>query len=225
MNTNFEYKVGYCLTPKNLNTLPALCATPNFIAPNVIDNRDLCSCTENQGQAPKCAAYTASQYAENIRWRLDGYPPTIDMNQIYDYAKTVDGMNGGDGTTLDAVAKALLHFNHLKGSESNIKIINNNIDDIKFAIHKYGVVMLAFNITHEWFKLNERNPVLPFNIVSPSAGGHAILGCGYNKDGVFIQNSWGKEWGSYGFALIPWNKVQEQYMYGCTITNVLNNLN
>lgn len=220
-----EFKVGYCLVPKNLSELPVLGATPNFIAPNNIDVRDYNTCTENQGQTSKCAAYTASQYAENIRWRLDGYPTSIDINQIYDYAKTVDGMNGGDGTTLDAVAKALLNFKHLPGTFSNIKIINKNINDIKFAIHKYGVVMCAFNITQEWFKLNQINPVLPLNIDSPSVGGHAVLGCSYNTEGLFIQNSWGKEWGSYGFALIPWNKVQEQFMYGCTITNILNNLN
>ena len=85
--------------------------------------------------------------------------------------------------------------------------------------------MCAFNITDEWFKLNMSNPVLSVCNKGNNKGGHAVLGCGYNKDGLFIQNSWGKNWGAYGFALIPWNKVQEQFIYGCTITNVLNNLN
>lgn len=220
-----EFKVGYCLVPNDLTDLPVLGATPNFIAPNVIDNRDLCTITEDQGQTSKCAAYTASQYAENIRWRLDGYPTPIDMNQIYDYAKTIDGMGGGDGTTLTAVAQALLFYKHLPGTNANIKVLGKNINDIKFAIHKYGTVMCAFNITQEWFSLSQSNPVLYSPSPSPTAGGHAVLGCGYNADGVFIQNSWGSKWGSFGFALIPWNKVQEQFMYGCTITNILNNLN
>jgi len=220
-----EFKVGYCLVPNNLQDLPALGATPNFIAPNMIDTRDLCTVTEDQGQTSKCAAYTASQYAENIRWRLDNYPSTIDMNQIYDYAKTIDGLGGGDGTTLTAVAKALINFKHLPGTDENIKVIGKNLNDIKFAIHKYGVVMCAFNITQEWFNLNDKNPVLSIQNASSSVGGHAVLGCGYNADGVFIQNSWGKSWGSFGFALIPWVKVQEQFLYGCTITNILNNLN
>lgn len=221
-----EFKVGYCFEPLNMSKLPSLKASPMFKAPNIVDSRDLCTVTENQGNAPKCAAYTASQYAENIRWRLNDYPEQIDPNKIYEYAKLVDGMNGGDGTTLEAVAKALLHYSILPGTEANIKIIyKDNLNDIKYAIHKYGVVMTAFNISNGWFNLNASNPVLSVSDRSPSAGGHAILGCGYNNDGLFIQNSWGKDWGSYGFALIPWNKVADQFMYGATITNVLNNLN
>lgn len=219
-----EFKVGYCLVPENLSELPILGATPQFSAPNQIDSRDLCTITEDQQKTSKCAAYTASQYAENIRWRLEGFPSTIDMNQIYDYAKSIDGFTG-EGTTLVAVAKALLNFKHLPGTEENIKIINNNINDIKYAIHKYGVVMTAFNITEEWFTLNQSNPVLYIDSPSRSVGGHAVLGCGYNNEGLFIQNSWGSKWGSYGFALIPWKKVEQQFLYGCTITNILNNLN
>jgi hypothetical protein len=220
-----EFKVGYCLTPKDLSILPTLGATPTFIAPNQVDCRDLCTISEDQGTTSKCAAYTASQYAENIRWRLDGFPTAIDMNQIYDYAKSVDGMDGGDGTTLPAVAKALINFKHLPGTEENIKVIGKNLNDIKYAMHKYGVVMCAFNITEEWFSLNQSNPVLYDFTPHKTVGGHAVLGCGYNNDGIFIQNSWGSKWGSYGFALIPWNKAEQQFIYGCTITNILNNLN
>lgn len=215
---------GYCLVPDDISILPVLSATPQFRAPRTIDARDLCTSTENQGQAPKCAAYTASQYAENIRWRLDNYPSTFDMNKIYDYAKSIDN-SPGDGTTLVAVAKALLYLKYLPGEESNIHVIPKSINDIKFAIHKYGAVMTAFNITDEWFKLDNNNPVLSISSIGKIIGGHAVLGCGYNDDGLFIQNSWGAKWGAYGFALIPWNKVQEQFLYGCTITNILNNLN
>lgn len=221
-----DRKVGYVFEPVNKDKIPILKASPKFRVPASVDLRDYCTITDNQGQAPECAAFTAANYAENIRWRLNDFIETIDPHKIYKFAKTVDGLNGGDGTTLDAVAKALLNYKILPGTESNIKIIwNDNLNDIKYAIHKYGVVMTAFNITEDWFTLSKGSGILPINGNGKIVGGHAILGCGYNRDGLFIQNSWGIEWGDYGFALIPWNKVQEHFIYGCTITNVLNNLN
>lgn len=50
--------------------------------------------------------------------------------------------------------------------------------------------------------------------------GHAILACGYDYNGVYIQNSWGKNWGSKSFALIRWDAFLDQFMYGCYIDNL-----
>jgi hypothetical protein len=103
-------KVGYCFEPKDINNILTLKASSKFIAPATVDLRDYCTTTEDQGQTSKCAAYTAAQYAENINWRLRGYPEQNNPDAIYEYAKKVDGLNVKDGTSLDAVAKALLYF-------------------------------------------------------------------------------------------------------------------
>jgi hypothetical protein len=35
-------------------------------------------------------------------------------------------------------------------------------------------------------------------------GGHAFALVGYNERGFVVQNSWGPDWGSKGFALLPY---------------------
>ena len=55
-----------------------------------------------------------------------------------------------------------------------------------------------------------------------SYGGHAVLVCGYNPGGVWIENSWGKKWGVGGFGFIEWKAFREQFMYGTVLTNCLN---
>ena len=39
----------------------------------------------------------------------------------------------------------------------------------------------------------------------PSAdGGHAFALVGFNRDGFIMQNSWGREWGAGGFAVLSY---------------------
>lgn len=35
-------------------------------------------------------------------------------------------------------------------------------------------------------------------------GGHAISLVGWDKDGFIIRNSWGRNWGNYGYTVIPY---------------------
>jgi C1A family cysteine protease len=39
------------------------------------------------------------------------------------------------------------------------------------------------------------------------AGGHAMMLCGYDAEGVRLVNSWGKLWGDEGFAKVSWDFV------------------
>ena len=48
--------------------------------------------------------------------------------------------------------------------------------------------------------------------------------CGFNRDGVIFQNSWGCEWGADGFGLILWQAFYEQFLYGAVMTNILDGL-
>lgn len=50
-------------------------------------------------------------------------------------------------------------------------------------------------------------------------GGHAVLLVGYDQLGIYVQNSWGKEWGSNGFAVMPWDIFRQEFMYGCYLQN------
>lgn len=220
MNINLEN--SYCLVPANLNELPSLAATPMFIAPNTIDLRDYCTPTDNQFTKPYCAGFTAANLAENILWRKNDFPYQIDAEKIYNYAKTIDNFQG-DGTTLVAVAKALIDLKIIDAQEADIKVIGKSINDIKYSIHKYGCLMTAFNVSEDWFNLNPLKHIID-TIEKPGAYGHAMLACGYTKEYLILQNSWGTTWGKYGFAFINWNVVQQQFLYGCNIINCLKNI-
>lgn len=215
--------------PKNLHQLPKLefCLDHPFEAPATVDLRDYCTKTENQGSLPYCAAYTAAGWAENILWRKNDYITQINPSEIYRLAKEIDGDPNGDGTTLDSVLQVLLNKKYFDPSICKIQCFWNYAgweNTIKYAIHKFGAFLLACNITEEWYLCNPNKTSITAKKNYRSLGGHAILCCGYNRDGVIIHNSWGEDWGSYGFALITWSALKQQFLYGAVLSNCLNGM-
>lgn len=223
-----KYKLGCVKVPKNIDSLPKLSlSSVKFQAPKTVDLRDYCTQTENQGNLPYCAAYTAAGFAENILWRKNDYITQIDPVAIYKRAKQLDGDPNGEGTTLDAVLKVLLEKGYFNPSISKIQFIWNSAgfeNVLKYAIHKFGCFLLACDITEEWYLCGPNKTSITGKSYNNSVGGHAILCCGYNSDGIIIHNSWGEEWGAYGFALITWEALKRQFIYAAVLTNVLNNL-
>lgn len=220
-----DHPAGFLKVPSNLVDLPMFRASNHmFIAPRTIDMRDYCTKTEDQGTRPMCAAYSATSMVENILWRKNDYPENINPREVYAYAKTVDGSPNVDGTTLNAALQFFITKKYFS-DKSQIQMIYgaDSIDKIKYAIHKFGCVHLGFNITSEWYDINKNNTSIKNKANFRSFGGHAVLGCGYNDDGLFIQNSWGENWGSYGFALITWDAVKDQFVYGAVISHCLDN--
>ena len=165
--------------------------------------------TEDQGSTPKCAAYSASSYAENVLWRKTGELPTdIDPDAIYKYAKSVDGDPNGDGTTIPAVLEALGKLGYLPSS-GRVRTIMSAFD-VKAAVHRYGTCILGLNITNEWYKGNTEIT----SVTARQVGGHAVQCVGYDGFGPWIQNSWGAKWGRGGFAHLSWAAFERQFMYG-----------
>ena len=108
-----------------------------------------------------------------------------------------------------------------------IQVIYDSVgfeQSIKYAIHKFGCLLLACDITEEWYLCGPKKTAITGKSNNRSVGGHAILCCGYNRDGVIIHNSWGEEWGAYGYALITWEALRKQFLYAAVLTNCLNNL-
>lgn len=94
----------------------------------------------------------------------------------------------------------------------------NTIEYLKFLLHKYDFVHIGCNITTEWYRKNKNDYVITPG--GTSLGGHAILCCGADQTGAYIQNSWGIEWGAKSFAIIRWDAFLQQFMYGCYIENL-----
>jgi len=219
-----EHPVGFCRVPDNLEDVPALSLYGrNFVAPKTIDLRDYCTKTEDQGRKPMCAAYAAAQWAENVRWRITDAPEQIDPGWIYQYAKQHDGNPDGDGTTLTAVLEALLSRGIFDSKVCKIQVIRSSVEQLKYAIHKFGCALGGFMVTPEWYELNANNTTITGRD-KRRIGGHAVMICGFNRDGVIFQNSWGCEWGADGFGLILWQAFYEQFLYGAVMTNILDGL-
>lgn len=216
-----EYQLGCLLTPDNLTELPMLSLRASFVAPDTIDLRDYCIATRDQGRLPWCAAFAATGFASNIIWRKEDYPVLFDNEQVYRHAKSIDGCPKVDGTSLVAVLQSLL----------DLRIFNNpticevktlrTVLQVKYAIHKFGCCLVGVNVSKEWYACNKNKSTISGRKDTSLLGGHAILACGYNNDGIIIQNSWGADWGSYGFALITWKEFEREFVYGAVIDNCL----
>ena len=216
-----QFPVGDLLVPQNLNDLPQLLITgKKFIAPETVDLRDYCTKTTDQGENPWCAAYSAAGLASNILWRKNDYPEEISAAELYSYAKSIDGKPMEKGTSLDAVLDALLNFGYFDKRVCSVKILRTTTQ-VKYAIHKFGCCLLGMMVSNEWYYCGSRKSTIAGKKHSEQLGGHAVLCCGYNRDGVIIQNSWGERWGQYGFALVTWEEFEREFSYGAVIDNCL----
>jgi len=185
-------------------------AAKKFRAPRKIDNRDMCLASSNQGQTPHCAGYSTAGYIEFQNWKTLHYPEQVDGDAIYFAAKKIDDYNG-DGTSLSSAMQGAINLGLIKGKKKYVPPTQN---DIKFALHEFGVCVAGFMITNEWNYVDSKGIIRNLGNKATDLGGHAVLLCGYDKKGVYIQNSWGEIWGLYGFALLSWEQVDKQLFSG-----------
>jgi len=190
-----------------------LTAHPKFIAPRKIDNRDMCLSSSNQGQTPHCAGYSTAGYIEYKNWKALHYPKQVNGDKIYAEAKKFDGSTA-EGTTLSAAAKGAISLGLITGKGRHVPPTRNNI---KYALHEHGICTVGFAITNEWNYVDAKGRIANLGSKAKAIGGHAVLLCGYNDEGVYIQNSWGPNWGKHGFALLRWKQFDKQLMLGLVI--------
>jgi hypothetical protein len=193
-----------------------------FIAPRRVDSRDMCLSSSNQYKTPHCAGYTTAGYLEFYNWKTLHYPAQVDGDAIYAEAKKIDG-NNRPGTRLKSAARAAIKMGLINGKAKYVDFPSVNRSDlsrkekrqtsIKFALHQYGVVLSGFGITDEWNWVDKNTGMIrDMGENSSKRGGHAVLLCGYDDSGVYIQNSWGDQWGHYGFAILNWDMYDRQFM-------------
>lgn len=215
--------------PPRLVKRNAFCAGSKTVVPKELFLDGYCTGVENQGSLPWCAAYSASTFAENVLWRKEGYPRTIDPAPIYKWAKAHDGDPNGDGTTLDCALQALCALGYFDGDVCKVKTFGGTwygcdpdeaLLKVKATLHRHGTCIIGCNIDSSWY--SPKNGVIAGG--GETQGGHAITPIGYDEGGVLIRNSWGQTWGHEGNAYIPNSVFKKQFMYGSVLTNCLNGL-
>lgn len=192
-----------------------------IVNPVKIDNRQLASVTDNQGTTPHCAGYSICNLCEAILWKRTGRLVNLNADQVYAHAKLIDGDVNGEGTYLEAAIKAALKLGGFQNPE-NIRIgtVNNDrtdatIERVKYLLHKYDFLHVGCEITTGYNQCTRNDPYVKHTNVS--CGGHAMLAVGYDQDGLYLQNSWGREWGDRGFAILPWQIFKKEFLYGCYV--------
>jgi len=211
--TNFE--AGGCVLEDIPLGADVVLAADKFLAPRKIDSRDMLLTSSNQGQTPHCVGYSTAGYCEFIHWKIQHYPEQIDGDAIYAEAKKLDGSPNINGTWPKFGVEAAINLNLIKGKG---KYIPSTRKDIQFALHQYGVCIAGLMITTEWNQVEKKTGmIIDLGNQAVKRGGHAILLCGYDDQGVYIQNSWGTEWGLYGFGMLRWSQFDKQFMNGMVI--------
>lgn len=179
-----------------------------IINPLKIDNRQLVSMPDNQNDTPHCSGYSIANIFESIYWKKTGKLKNLNAEQIYAKAKELDGRINTNGTQLYYAIQAAIN---LCGVEDTCKFdrvkieYDTLVETIKFLIHKYDFLHASFAIHTGWFKCTKSDYIIKDTEVF--VGYHAVVLVGYDEFGVYIQNSWGKNWGAKGFCVLPWNDV------------------
>lgn len=92
-------------------------------------------------------------------------------------------------------------------------------DEIKYAIMKYGCVVIGFQVWQNMYEITKTNPYLrePNPHIDPYYGGHCVLAVGWVKHNnqVYLKcaNWWGKDWGDNGYFYMPLSMLDWQAKY------------
>jgi hypothetical protein len=207
------------LKAKKLASRRILKAPPGWDAPDRLDNSAYCTPLENQGQTPWCAAYSMGQLLSASYWREFHFRHDFPEDRLYAMAKKFDG-GQGDGTTLEAImhAASAVDFGLPVRpilDQGDIQAVWE-MNDVLFAVHKYGLVLVGLQITDGWINLTPEK-----NIGSGTAplGGHAVLVSGYSKacNLIWGPNWWGRSWGKFGWWMMRLDQFEDQLGYGYAI--------
>lgn len=79
-----------------------------------------------------------------------------------------------------------------------------DIVDYHAAINEVGALLVSANVHGGWWNPARQSEKDAIATIVPSnryEGGHAFAIVGYDKRGFVVQNSWGTDWGTDGFAL------------------------
>lgn len=104
---------------------------------------------------------------------------------------------------LDARRRPLLRYR---------RIADGSIDAMQRALADGHVLYASANTHGGWYRLYLAtvDPVIVQEPHDKMAGDHAFVIAGYDEDGFWVHNSWGPEWGTEGYALLPYAQW-EQY--------------
>ena len=129
------------------------------------------------------------------------WPYTVDKND-----KVPDFEAPKPGWEKDALSRALGVY---------YRIDKASITDMQAAIVEIGAIYVSCKLHQGWGDVTpprasnlsrlDQLPVVNFSEIK--AGGHAFALLGYTDQGFVVQNSWGREWGLQGLAILTYDDL------------------
>jgi len=197
---------------------PLVQVPENFSSPAYVDGKPYCIESSNQGATSHCAGYATAGMKEVLHWRETGVRAQYDGDAVYKLAKTLDGFPTVDGTTLQAAARAADGMNWFPGRQQTL-VFDGQM--LRWALHRYGCCVAGFGIDSNWNRVNRKTGWIARSRNPKPLGGHAVLVCYYDKDGVGFQNSWGTDWGVSGFGRMSWEQFNTSFIPSSHNTGLL----
>lgn len=228
-----EHKINGCLpSPSDLRDFRVSSSVTNVELPSEfrLENYDI----KDQGNVNSCVAHALSSMLEKSGWKFS-------TGWIYGYRP--DGYYQGEGMYPREALNTLLKKGAVKKDDFDYNIemikakdlVDKNIDKLEVLANDYHITSYArlFNekeikswmfvhniavpiaVETEDLKVDKDN-IIKIPSEYPNAG-HALLIVGWNELGFIIQNSWGKNWGDNGYAILPYEyRIREAW--GVTTT-------
>jgi len=94
------------------------------------------------------------------------------------------------------------------------RVKHREVRDVHAALTEVGAVYCTLMVHDGWdepgkvvVKVPDGTGTRSLPVIARkgrASDGHAVALVGYTRDGFVVQNSWGKSWGSGGFALLPY---------------------
>jgi hypothetical protein len=86
------------------------------------------------------------------------------------------------------------------------RIVDGDVRTMQAALAEGHVLFVNVTLHVGWYRLflPDADPVIVQRPGDAEKGGHAVVIAGYDQVGFWIHNSWGPEWGTEGFAVLPY---------------------
>jgi hypothetical protein len=83
------------------------------------------------------------------------------------------------------------------------RVNHKDLVGLHSAITEVGILFATARVHEGWMNVQEGDREIQYS--STQLGGHAFAIVGYDRDGFWIQNSWGTKWGSDGLARLDYS--------------------
>jgi hypothetical protein len=98
------------------------------------------------------------------------------------------------------------------------RVDSRSVVDMQVALNEVGILYASAFCHEGWMQgVKAKAPkgdywAIPPQKAAPEDGGHAFAIVGYNDEGFILQNSWGSDWGSGGYAILCYEDWLENAM-------------